>query len=60
MKMPSSVAQKKVKAVEQLLTEFNIELQAMPTKAITNIFNDVRLVPDIVAISGNLTLLCIV
>ncbi|RWS26055.1 hypothetical protein B4U80_03743 [Leptotrombidium deliense] len=42
MKLPSSIGQKKMKAIEQLLLELNIELRPMPTEDICNHFNELR------------------
>jgi hypothetical protein len=42
MKLPASVGQKKTKAIEQLLTELNIELRPIPTEEICNHFNELR------------------
>ncbi|GAB6020248.1 DNA methyltransferase 1-associated protein 1 [Chamberlinius hualienensis] len=42
MKIPASVGQKKIKAVEQLLTELGIDLNPMPTDEICTHFNELR------------------
>ncbi|XP_035699904.1 DNA methyltransferase 1-associated protein 1-like [Branchiostoma floridae] len=42
MKLPSSVGQKKVKAIEQLLEELGIDLYPMPTEEICREFNELR------------------
>lgn len=42
MKLPSSVGQKKSKAIEQLLNELNIDLHPMPTEEICQHFNELR------------------
>lgn len=42
MKLPSAVGQKKSKAIEQLLTELNVDLHPMPTEEICQHFNELR------------------
>lgn len=42
MKLPANVGQKKMKAIEQLLQELNIELNPMPTEDICHHFNELR------------------
>lgn len=42
MKMPTSVGQKKIKGVEQLLQELAVELNPMPTEDICTHFNELR------------------
>ncbi|XP_067119245.1 DNA methyltransferase 1-associated protein 1 isoform X2 [Centruroides vittatus] len=42
MKLPSSVGQKKAKAIEQLLHELGIDLNPMPTEEICVLFNELR------------------
>lgn len=42
MKLPSSVGQKRVKAIEQMLNELKIEIHPMPTDDICQSFNDLR------------------
>ncbi|KAK7074176.1 DNA methyltransferase 1-associated protein 1, partial [Halocaridina rubra] len=42
MKLPVSVGQKKIKAVEQLLTELNLELNPMAVEEVCQLFNDLR------------------
>lgn len=42
MKLPSSVGQKKIKAIEQILTEQGVDLNPMPTEEIVQIFNELR------------------
>lgn len=42
MKLPSSLGQKKVKAVEQLLQEIGIEVAPVPTEEMCTHFNDLR------------------
>eukprot|EP00062_Callorhinchus_milii_P014537 gi/632963814/ref/XP_007898093.1/ PREDICTED: DNA methyltransferase 1-associated protein 1 isoform X1 [Callorhinchus milii] len=42
MKLPSSVGQKKIKAIEQMLTELGVDLNPMPTEDIVHMFNELR------------------
>lgn len=42
MKLPSSVGQKKTKAIEHLLDELGIPIQPMPTDEICQLYNDLR------------------
>uniref|UniRef100_A0A667WGQ4 DNA methyltransferase 1-associated protein 1 n=1 Tax=Myripristis murdjan TaxID=586833 RepID=A0A667WGQ4_9TELE len=42
MKLPSSVGQKKIKAIEQILTEQGVDLNPMPTEEIVQMFNELR------------------
>ncbi|ESO12570.1 hypothetical protein HELRODRAFT_62417 [Helobdella robusta] len=42
MKLPISLGQKKTKAIEQMLEEFAIEPNPVPTQEIVNSFNDLR------------------
>ncbi|XP_064186562.1 DNA methyltransferase 1-associated protein 1 isoform X1 [Anguilla rostrata] len=42
MKLPSSVGQKKIKAIEQVLTEQGVDLSPMPTEEIVQMFNELR------------------
>ncbi|XP_066548554.1 DNA methyltransferase 1-associated protein 1 isoform X1 [Amia ocellicauda] len=42
MKLPSSVGQKKIKAIEQILTEQAVDLNPMPTEEIVQMFNELR------------------
>jgi len=42
MKLPTNVGQKKMKAIEQMLQELNIELNPMPTEDICHHFNELR------------------
>uniref|UniRef100_A0A671R0H6 DNA methyltransferase 1-associated protein 1 n=1 Tax=Sinocyclocheilus anshuiensis TaxID=1608454 RepID=A0A671R0H6_9TELE len=42
MKLPSSVGQKKIKAIEQILTEQGVDLNPMPTEEIVHMFNELR------------------
>ncbi|XP_036410140.1 DNA methyltransferase 1-associated protein 1-like isoform X1 [Megalops cyprinoides] len=42
MKLPSSVGQKKVKAMEQILTEQGVDLNPIPTEEIAQMFNELR------------------
>ncbi|KAL1128959.1 hypothetical protein AAG570_013493 [Ranatra chinensis] len=42
MKLPTNIGQKKLKAIEQLLTELNIEMNPMPTEEICQHFNELR------------------
>ncbi|KAL5021544.1 hypothetical protein ScPMuIL_000699 [Solemya velum] len=42
MKLPASVGQKKMKAIEQVLEELGIEYNPMPTEEIVHIFNELR------------------
>ncbi|XP_063603701.1 DNA methyltransferase 1-associated protein 1-like [Penaeus indicus] len=42
MKLPASVGQKKVKAIEQLLTELNLETNPMAVEEVCQLFNDLR------------------
>lgn len=42
MKLPTSVGQKKMKAIEQMITDFNIDPHPMPTPEICQIFNELR------------------
>ncbi|GAA6073690.1 DNA methyltransferase 1-associated protein 1, partial [Tachysurus ichikawai] len=42
MKLPSSVGQKKIKAIEQILTEQAVDLNPMPTEDIVAMFNELR------------------
>ncbi|KAG7156505.1 DNA methyltransferase 1-associated protein 1-like [Homarus americanus] len=42
MKLPASVGQKKVKAIEQLLTELNLETNPMAVEEVCQHFNDLR------------------
>ena len=42
MKLPSSVGQKKTKAIESMLLELGIEVNPMPTEEIGDHFNDLR------------------
>ncbi|XP_063056288.1 DNA methyltransferase 1-associated protein 1 [Engraulis encrasicolus] len=42
MKLPSSVGQKKIKAIEQILTEQGVDLNPMPTEEMVQMFNELR------------------
>ncbi|GLH00476.1 hypothetical protein R5R35_006596 [Gryllus longicercus] len=42
MKLPASVGQKKIKAIETMLTELGVELMPMPTEEICQHFNELR------------------
>ncbi|KAI1883134.1 hypothetical protein AGOR_G00242100 [Albula goreensis] len=42
MKLPSSVGQKKIKAIEQILTEQEVDLNPIPTEEVVQMFNDLR------------------
>ncbi|CAB1314266.1 unnamed protein product [Coregonus sp. 'balchen'] len=42
MKLPSSVGQKKIKAIDQILTEREVDLNPMPTEEIVQMFNELR------------------
>ncbi len=42
MKLPSSVGQKKTKAIEHLLDELGIPIQPMPTEDISVLYNELR------------------
>uniref|UniRef100_H2UFA2 DNA methyltransferase 1-associated protein 1 n=1 Tax=Takifugu rubripes TaxID=31033 RepID=H2UFA2_TAKRU len=42
MKLPSSVGQKKIKAIEQILMEQGVDLNPMPTEEIVQMFNELR------------------
>ncbi|XP_037762939.1 DNA methyltransferase 1-associated protein 1 isoform X1 [Chelonia mydas] len=42
MKLPSSVGQKKIKALEQMLMELGVDLSPMPTEEIVQMFNELR------------------
>lgn len=42
MKLPASVGAKKIKAIEQMLQELNLEQHPMPTDAICQNFNELR------------------
>uniref|UniRef100_A0A8C9S6V8 DNA methyltransferase 1-associated protein 1 n=1 Tax=Scleropages formosus TaxID=113540 RepID=A0A8C9S6V8_SCLFO len=42
MKLPSSVGQKKIKAIEQMLMELGVDLSPMPTEEIVQRFNELR------------------
>ncbi|XP_054278720.1 DNA methyltransferase 1-associated protein 1-like [Macrosteles quadrilineatus] len=42
MKLPANVGQKKMKAIEQMLQDLNIELNPMPTENICHHFNELR------------------
>jgi len=42
MKLPSSVGQKKTKAIEQLLQELGIDINPIPTEEISTHFNELR------------------
>ncbi|MEE6495310.1 hypothetical protein FKM82_002006 [Ascaphus truei] len=42
MKLPSSVGQKKIKALDQMLTELGVDLNPMPTEDIVQMFNELR------------------
>ncbi|XP_054068727.1 DNA methyltransferase 1-associated protein 1 isoform X4 [Rissa tridactyla] len=42
MKLPSSVGQKKIKALEQMLMELGVDLNPMPTEEIVQMFNELR------------------
>uniref|UniRef100_A0A0P4WIS0 DNA methyltransferase 1-associated protein 1 n=1 Tax=Scylla olivacea TaxID=85551 RepID=A0A0P4WIS0_SCYOL len=55
MKLPASVGQKKVKAIEQLLTELNLENSPMAVEEVCQLFNDLR--SDLVLMYGLRTIL---
>ncbi|XP_069591949.1 DNA methyltransferase 1-associated protein 1 isoform X4 [Ranitomeya imitator] len=42
MKLPSSVGQKKIKALDQMLSELGVDLNPMPTEDIVQMFNELR------------------
>ncbi|XP_032349982.1 DNA methyltransferase 1-associated protein 1 isoform X2 [Camelus ferus] len=42
MKLPSSVGQKKIKALEQMLLELGVELSPTPTEELVHMFNELR------------------
>ncbi|KAA8578140.1 hypothetical protein FQN60_012968 [Etheostoma spectabile] len=42
MKLPSSVGQKKIKAIEQILLDQGVDLNPMPTEEIVQMFNELR------------------
>lgn len=42
MKLPSSVGQKKIKALDQMLSELGVDLNPMPTEEIVQMFNELR------------------
>ncbi|XP_073998570.1 DNA methyltransferase 1-associated protein 1-like isoform X2 [Rhodnius prolixus] len=42
MKLPANIGQKKIKAIEQLLFEMNIDCNQMPTEEICQQFNELR------------------
>ncbi|XP_063408622.1 DNA methyltransferase 1-associated protein 1-like [Mytilus trossulus] len=42
MKLPASIGQKKMKAIEQVLEELGIEFNPMPTEEVVSIFNELR------------------
>ncbi|XP_038616206.1 DNA methyltransferase 1-associated protein 1 isoform X1 [Tachyglossus aculeatus] len=42
MKLPSSVGQKKIKALEQMLLELGVDLSPMPTEELVQMFNELR------------------
>ncbi|XP_039258295.1 DNA methyltransferase 1-associated protein 1-like [Styela clava] len=42
MKLPTSFSLKKIKAIEQLITDFNIDPHPMPTPTVAQLFNEVR------------------
>uniref|UniRef100_A0A672JPD4 DNA methyltransferase 1-associated protein 1 n=1 Tax=Salarias fasciatus TaxID=181472 RepID=A0A672JPD4_SALFA len=42
MKLPSSVGQKKIKAIEQILVDQGVDLNPMPTEEIVQMFNELR------------------
>lgn len=42
MKLPISVGQKKIKAIEQMITDYNIDPHPMPTPEICQLFNELR------------------
>ena len=42
MKLPPSVAQKKTKAIEQLLEHFRVDANPVPSESMCNDFNDLR------------------
>ncbi|KAF3834770.1 hypothetical protein F7725_027328 [Dissostichus mawsoni] len=42
MKLPSSVGQKKIKAIEQILQEQGVDLNPMPTEEMVQMFNELR------------------
>lgn len=42
MKLPANIGQKKMKAIEQLLAELNVDINPMPTEEICQHFNELR------------------
>uniref|UniRef100_A0A1B6C5W3 DNA methyltransferase 1-associated protein 1 n=2 Tax=Clastoptera arizonana TaxID=38151 RepID=A0A1B6C5W3_9HEMI len=42
MKLPANIGQKRMKAIEQMLQDLNIELNPVPTEEICNRFNELR------------------
>ncbi|XP_064197785.1 DNA methyltransferase 1-associated protein 1-like [Anguilla rostrata] len=42
MKLPSSVGQKKIKAIEQMLTELEVDVSPIPTEEVVQMYNDLR------------------
>ncbi|XP_061636012.1 DNA methyltransferase 1-associated protein 1 isoform X2 [Phyllopteryx taeniolatus] len=42
MKLPGSVGQKKIKAIEQILVDQGVDLNPMPTEEIVQMFNELR------------------
>lgn len=42
MKLPTSVSQKKIKAIEQTVTDYNLDPHPMPTPEICQLFNELR------------------
>ncbi|CAL1593619.1 unnamed protein product [Knipowitschia caucasica] len=42
MKLPSSVGQKKIKAIEQMLVDLGVDLNPLPTEEIVQMFNELR------------------
>ena len=42
MKLPSSVGQKKIKELEQMLLELGVELSPTPTEELVHMFNELR------------------
>lgn len=42
LKLPNSVGQKKVKAIEQVLDELNVDLNPIPTEDVITNYNELR------------------
>ncbi|KAJ8346157.1 hypothetical protein SKAU_G00303500 [Synaphobranchus kaupii] len=42
MKLPTSVGQKKIKAIEQILAELEVDVNPIPTEEVVQMYNDLR------------------